>query len=1503
MKRKFAVILILSLCYFVTGCLSGTSSTLVNKTEQTSTVSSKPKLEVLDDMDDQDYRSSIEKSLRTYDSGNSALFETNGLKEKPKKNYTLMIYITGSNLESRYGAATKDILEMQESGIDLEKNNLLLYTGGSKRWIADIPTTKNSVIDLSEKEEMSYSAQTESSASMGSSATLSEFINFCTDYYPAEHYGLILWDHGGGPIWGYGSDELFSYDSLILEEMRSAMDNTIFAGEKKLDFVGFDACLMGTLENADLWKDYAKYLIGSEELEAGAGWDYSFLEVFNHEDDVRSVSEAVVNSYKSYYENQKSEYFNPDVTLSVMDLSKTEDTINAVNTLFDKMTEDVENGNYALLNRARENTKAFGLSSAKSKEDSYDIIDLMHLSENLAYLYPQETKQVKEAIEGMIVVQTSNVENAGGVAIYFPGNNSELVRIADQLYSDKKVFSETYRDLVNAYTEKWLNGKQIEWDLEIPDLSNDEITLQLTQEQMENYSSARYAVLEKTTSSGYTMKTMNIKIEPDENGILHVPTNPMLVAAESDLQTSPLLWSCYQQEVGKSENYYNARMTYLSSGHEFTDFTFTNLNMDVNENVDITIKNEPGKTETIIQDISSNSDSVWLSGKGSIDASNYNTITDITSRLSFAPSQYENGKIKPYYEWHPSEIQSDSLNFDNSFHFVMMPVSQFRGDFICQILVKDIMGKDHASEIIHLPMPEIEQAEEPVSNGKCVFTLFDDHAELNECSGYGKILEIPSTAGGKPVTVIGKRCIHGENETEKVIIPDNVDTICEYAFYGKDTIKEVVFGKNTKTIGMEAFMGCKSLEKVDYPISLEKIGRAAFMDCNLKNVTIPIGIKEIGPAPFANNSSLVKINIDKENQVYTSKDGVLFTKDGKHLVQYPCAKGNTYIVPQGTEIIGYGSFSESFIKEISFPNTLKRIENNAFFRCSDLMSLTLPDSLEYVGSYAFGDYIADQRETDAETDTSTQKDNSVCIETIQLGKNVNYIGKDAFTALANKEFVVNEENACFASINGFISNKAKDTILYVPMGVGNIIQIPDGITTLTDNIFSNLDAYSEFIIPDSVFRISKTAFPFEENMSEETFSIETVCYSKIHCTMGSAAEEYAQKYKLSYDHNINPEDMTYVLKSFENEEVAMLYRMYNNHAVLMSYVQAGENKSVKLPSEIDGVPVTELKFPDSDEMTDFDISGSCVELVVPSSVNMIDPEFMATYEMESITVENDNPSYISKDGVLFTKDMKKLVSYPSNAQNEEYTVPEGVEEILRYASMGRLYLRKITFPDSLISIRECAFALSCNLEYIEFEQGLKYIDSYAFMGCPNLKTLNLPEGLEMIGDMCVFDLSSITGPLILPKSLKYIGDFAFYSTGEKPYETDVIRLGPNVNLGYIPFWGLLYDSFEVDIDNPYYSESDGSLLSKNGKELIKVPSKCSGEYHVPNGVETIFFLAFFEGDNITDVYLPDSVFDVGVIMDKDEISGDYNYTIHCRPGTYAANQLDIEGVPWVEIEN
>ncbi|MBQ7372773.1 MAG: hypothetical protein IJW67_13010, partial [Blautia sp.] len=202
--------------------------------------------------------------------------------QKDRKDHTVMIYMIGSNLESRNGSGSKDILEMSTSGIDLSKSNVVICTGGSRRWALDISARQNSVLELTGDENYFQTVlESDENQNMGDGKTLTDFLDYAALTYPAEHYSLIFWDHGSGPVMGFGNDELYEYDSLRLPELKEGLENSIFGDICHLDWIGFDACLMSGIEVAEILADYADYMVASQEVEPGSGWDYSFLEILN----------------------------------------------------------------------------------------------------------------------------------------------------------------------------------------------------------------------------------------------------------------------------------------------------------------------------------------------------------------------------------------------------------------------------------------------------------------------------------------------------------------------------------------------------------------------------------------------------------------------------------------------------------------------------------------------------------------------------------------------------------------------------------------------------------------------------------------------------------------------------------------------------------------------------------------------------------------------------------------------------------------------------------------------------------------------------------------------------------------------------------------------------------------------------------------------------------------------------------------------------------------------
>lgn len=184
-------------------------------------------------------------------------------------------YLCGSDLESNGGFATSDLMEMMEVALP-ENVRVVIQTGGAKTW-------QNNVVDADILQRYVYDSEGLTlvdelpPASMGDAATLTDFLRYCKQNYPAEKTAVLFWNHGGGSVSGAAFDERYGYDSLTLDEMQTAFGRVWEADENNppLELVGFDTCLMATVDVAGTFAGTAHYLVASEEVEPANGWDYT----------------------------------------------------------------------------------------------------------------------------------------------------------------------------------------------------------------------------------------------------------------------------------------------------------------------------------------------------------------------------------------------------------------------------------------------------------------------------------------------------------------------------------------------------------------------------------------------------------------------------------------------------------------------------------------------------------------------------------------------------------------------------------------------------------------------------------------------------------------------------------------------------------------------------------------------------------------------------------------------------------------------------------------------------------------------------------------------------------------------------------------------------------------------------------------------------------------------------------------------------------------------------
>ena len=339
---------------------------------------------------------------------------------------TIMVYMCGTDLESQGGMATKDLLEMTRAQIS-DKVNLIVFTGGCARWNNNVVSNRSNQIYQVVSGSLKTVDSNAGNGLMTDPRTLSGFISYTANKFPADRYELILWDHGGGSVSGFGYDQKSgSKSAMSLAGIKQALEN----GGVKFDFVGFDACLMGTLENGLMLSNLADYLIASEETEPGTGWYYTdWLTKLsaNTSTPTTEIGKQIVDDFvRACAQGAQGQA----ATLSVVDLAELAHTVPpAFKAFSESLSGMIADKEYARISAARSNTREFARSTA------IDQIDLVHFAGNIG---SAEAKELSDAVLGAVKYNrtSSNMNNAYGLSIYFPYRRLSNVDKAVKTYSD-----------------------------------------------------------------------------------------------------------------------------------------------------------------------------------------------------------------------------------------------------------------------------------------------------------------------------------------------------------------------------------------------------------------------------------------------------------------------------------------------------------------------------------------------------------------------------------------------------------------------------------------------------------------------------------------------------------------------------------------------------------------------------------------------------------------------------------------------------------------------------------------------------------------------------------------------------------------------------------------------------------------------------------------------------------------------------------------------------------
>ncbi len=613
---------------------------------------------------------------------------------------TLMVYVVGSDLESNSGSASADILEMLNSGCDFTRKNILVMTGGAKAWnrSTGISASQPEIYQLGRRGLSRVSSFP--AASMGAAETLAGFLTFCYANYPARSYGLILWDHGAGPMGGFGLDEVYG-DSLSLPELRQAMEASPFGKENKLSFVGFDASLMASAEVAWCLRDHAQYMIASEEVIPRQGWDYSFLSrLGNGPLDGWQAGNLIIDSYTSYYETQLAgEAYLNRLCLSCLDLSRAETLEYALNELFAMLSLDLAQGKYSQLAQIRARTLPFAKFTTESE---YDLIDLGDLADQMLEEYPEEAGALLRAVDDMVVYDWSSLDRAHGLTLYFPlDNKSAYLAAWGNLYAGFG-FARQYTAFLQRFGQVLGSDGSTAWlsaGLETPLLDEEtgEYFIQLSQQQAADYLDGCCYLLRKTGEGRYTLCGSSRNLSLDEENRLHAHFSSYTVIVFNNLGEGYTAFYEDHTDTGSHEFQIAASLHNNQMGQG--SFRMENVWFLVS----LPHPGDSGALGTAIRRRSDQSTPAY--GKSDVHIRDYPYL--YFPQFETQEARDEDGRLLPVSRW-ATQTGNNFAAFDSGrgWRAELRPLGVDGYEYFIQIVARDCCGEEYGSELMPVKLAQ-----------------------------------------------------------------------------------------------------------------------------------------------------------------------------------------------------------------------------------------------------------------------------------------------------------------------------------------------------------------------------------------------------------------------------------------------------------------------------------------------------------------------------------------------------------------------------------------------------------------------------------------------------------------------------------------------------------------------------------------------------------------------------------------------------------------------------